>query len=90
MKTKNVSKIIRTSESMMVEWKPSLSQIEEVIKSVAAFADTKGGSLFIGVSKDGRPMGVSIGEDPQRFFVQAKIRAGRFERTGGHDFHDYL
>ena len=63
MKTKNVSKLIGTSESMTVEWKPSLSQGNEIIQSVTAFANTEGGSLFIGVSQDGKIIGVSIGKD---------------------------
>ncbi|MBW1933727.1 MAG: putative DNA binding domain-containing protein [Deltaproteobacteria bacterium] len=61
--TKNVSKLIRTSESMTVEWKPSLSQINEIIRSLTAFANTEGGTLFVGVSKDGKPIGISIGKD---------------------------
>lgn len=63
MKTKNVSKLIRTSESMTIEWKPSLSQINEIIESVTAFANTEGGSLFVGVTKNGKLQGVSIGKD---------------------------
>ncbi len=63
MKTKNLTKIIGASESATVEWKPSLSQIHEIIETVAAFANTEGGRLLIGVSKDGIVKGVSIGKD---------------------------
>lgn len=61
MKTKNVSKLIGPSESTAIEWKPSLSQIREIIETVAAFSNTEGGRLFVGVSKDGAVTGVSIG-----------------------------
>lgn len=63
MKTKDSARIIGTSESTTVEWKPSLSQIHEIIETVAAFANTDGGRLFLGVSKDGAVKGVSIGKD---------------------------
>ena len=61
MKTKNVSKLISASESATIEWKPSLSQMNEIIETVAAFSNTEGGRLFVGVSKDGVVTGVSIG-----------------------------
>lgn len=63
MKTKGLSKLIGTSESTTVEWKPSLSQINEIIESITAFVNTEGGRLFVGVSKDGEVIGVVIGKD---------------------------
>ncbi|MBI4388151.1 MAG: putative DNA binding domain-containing protein [Candidatus Omnitrophica bacterium] len=63
MKTKSLTKIIGTSESAAIEWKPSLSQIHEIIETVVAFANTEGGRLFVGVSKEGIVKGVSIGKD---------------------------
>lgn len=63
MKTKNLSKFIGSSESTVVEWKPSLSQINEIIESIAAFSNIEGGRLFVGVSRNGEVVGVSIGKD---------------------------
>lgn len=63
MKTKSLTKVIGTSESAAVEWKPSLSQINEIIETIAAFANTEGGRLLVGVSKDGIVKGISIGKD---------------------------
>ena len=63
MKAKDVSKLIGASESTTIEWKPSLSQMSEIIESVAAFANTEGGHLFIGVSREGAVTGISIGKD---------------------------
>ncbi|MBI4398404.1 MAG: putative DNA binding domain-containing protein [Candidatus Omnitrophica bacterium] len=60
---KKLAKLIGNSESITVEWKPSLSQSNEIVESVTAFANAEGGSLFIGISKNGEPMGVSIGKD---------------------------
>jgi|GEM_PF-3835526 len=47
MKTKSVSKLIGASESMTVEWKPSLAQMGAIVESVAAFANTEGKRLRI-------------------------------------------
>ncbi len=63
MKTKNVKKIIGASESATIEWKPSLSQINDIIETAAAFSNTEGGRLLVGVSKDGIVKGVSTGKD---------------------------
>ncbi|MBF0489639.1 MAG: putative DNA binding domain-containing protein [Candidatus Omnitrophica bacterium] len=57
-----VSKLISSSESTTIEWKPSLSQIHEIIESITAFANTEGGCLFVGVSKYGEIGGVQIGK----------------------------
>ncbi|MBI4974964.1 MAG: putative DNA binding domain-containing protein [Candidatus Omnitrophica bacterium] len=63
MKTKNLSKLIGSSESTTIEWKPSLSQINEIIESIAGFSNTDGGRIFIGISKHGDAIGISIGKD---------------------------
>ncbi|MCL0041002.1 putative DNA binding domain-containing protein [Thermodesulfovibrionales bacterium] len=63
MKTKGLSELISTSESTTVEWKPSLSQINEIINAISAFANTEGGKIFVGVSKSGKLLGVEVGKD---------------------------
>jgi ATP-dependent DNA helicase RecG len=63
MKTKNLSKLIGSSESTTIEWKPSLSQINEIIESIAGFSNTDGGRIFIGISKHGEAIGIYIGKD---------------------------
>ena len=62
MKTKNLSRLTGSSESMTIEWKQSLSEINEIIETVAAFANTEDGKVFVGVSKDGNILGVQIGK----------------------------
>src|SRR3989338_2167018 len=59
---KKMSQSIGTSESTTIEWKPSLSQIHEIIESITAFANTEGGRLLVGVSKHGEVTGVQIGK----------------------------
>ena len=59
---RNLSAIIRASESVTIEWKPSLSQINEIIETASAFANTDGGKIFVGVSKTGKILGIQIGK----------------------------
>ena len=61
MPNKNL-KLIGSSESMTVEWKPSLSQTHQIIESIVAFANTEGGRLLAGISKAGEVTGVEIGK----------------------------
>ncbi len=63
MSKENLSGIIGTSESMHIEWKPSLSQINEIIEAISAFSNTEGGKVFIGISKSGKLLGLQIGKD---------------------------
>ena len=51
---KNLSQVIAKAESTTIEWKPSLSQINEIIETISAFANTEGGKIFIGVSNAGK------------------------------------
>ncbi len=51
-----------TNESTTVEWKQSSSEIGEIIETAVAFANTEGGRIFIGVSPDGKILGVQIGK----------------------------
>ena len=62
MKTKNISKLIGSVESTTVEWKHFLSEINEIIETAVAFANTEGGRIFIGVSPEGKVLGVQIGK----------------------------
>ena len=48
---------------MTIEWKQSLGEMKQIIESTAAFANTEGGRIFIGVSNKGEVLGVQIGKD---------------------------
>jgi ATP-dependent DNA helicase RecG len=50
------------AESISIEWKQSLSETEEIIETVSAFANTEGGRVYIGVSPEGKVFGVQIGK----------------------------
>lgn len=57
-----LSNLIGTVESLHVEWKPSLSQINEIVETVCTFSNTEGGKIIVGISKSGKIQGVEIGE----------------------------
>jgi len=56
-------KMVGEFESLNIEWKPSLSQINEIIETISGFSNSEGGKVIIGVSKSGELLGVEIGED---------------------------
>lgn len=58
----NLNNVIGASESQTIEWKPSLSQMSDIIETVTAFANTNGGKLFVGVSNNGKVCGVTVGK----------------------------
>ena len=59
---KKLFTLIGRAESETVEWKQSLSEINEIIETVAAFSNTKGGKVFVGVSNSGQITGIQIGK----------------------------
>ncbi len=59
---KNLSQLIGGLESTKIEWKPSLSQVNEIIEAISGLANTEGGKIFIGVSNIGKIIGIQIGK----------------------------
>lgn len=53
---------INFSESEIVEFKNSLSEMDQILETISAFSNTKGGTIYIGVADDGQIKGVSIGK----------------------------
>jgi len=56
-----IIQLLKEGESETVEFKPSLSQMSEIMESICAFSNTKGGTILIGVSDKGELIGVDIG-----------------------------
>ncbi|MCK4250076.1 putative DNA binding domain-containing protein [candidate division WOR-3 bacterium] len=50
-------------ESEIVELKPSLSQSDRIIATVAAMANKTGGKIIVGISSSGKIIGIEIGKD---------------------------
>ncbi|MBI1869731.1 MAG: putative DNA binding domain-containing protein, partial [Chlamydiae bacterium] len=57
-----ISKLIGSAESQRVEWKESLSRSREITETACAFANTEGGRVFVGVSPEGKMLGVQVGK----------------------------
>ena len=55
---KDIHKLIASGESDTVEFKQSFNN--EVIETIVAFANTSGGSVFMGISNTGKLLGASI------------------------------
>jgi len=70
----DLKKIISQGESETVEFKKSLSELKEIIKTISAFANTKGGRIFVGVSNYGKALGVEIGKDTVERLVNQIIQ----------------
>ena len=70
----NLKKIISQGESETVEFKKSPGESKEIIKTISAFANTKGGRIFVGVSNSGKALGVEIGKDTVERLVNQIIQ----------------
>ena len=60
-KDAKIRKTIASGESETVEFKSSFEK--EVIETLAAFANTKGGKVFIGISDSGKIAGVQLNRE---------------------------
>ena len=55
--------LISKTESETIEFKESTGEWKEIIETISAFSNTKGGKIVIGVSKSDKLPGVDIGKD---------------------------
>jgi len=62
-KMNNLLKLISGGENERLEFKESLRLKEEISQAVSAFSNANGGSILIGVSDDGKVIGVDIGRN---------------------------
>lgn len=63
--------IIRNGEGSQVEFKKTLPQLEKIAKTLVAFANTKGGSLLVGIQDDKYVVGISDSEEERFVLLQA-------------------
>jgi len=61
MHEKELIKLIKKGESERVEFKESMSDWKEIIKTISAFSNTKGGIVLIGITDGGKTKGLQIG-----------------------------
>jgi len=60
-KTKNTTYQLPIVESDVIEFKTSFN--EDVIETLVAFSNAKGGTVYVGVSDAGKPQGITIGTE---------------------------
>jgi len=59
----NLKEFIKRTESEILEFKKSAGEWKEIIETISAFSNTRGGKIVIGVSKSGKLFGTDIGKD---------------------------
>jgi ATP-dependent DNA helicase RecG len=58
----NVTKILKVGESETIEFKNSLAEHVQILETVSAFANTRGGAIYVGVDPKGKITGVQLGK----------------------------
>jgi len=61
MAAQELRRRIQQGESETLEFKRSLGELREIVETVGAFANAHGGTLLIGVDRDGQVVGVQLG-----------------------------
>lgn len=72
MEIREVKRLVYTGESTTVEFKRKVKFPEKIVREIVAFANTKGGHLFIGVDDDGSIPGVKFA-DEEDYLMQKAI-----------------
>ncbi len=79
--SRNFLSLISAGESQTIEFKTSFQK--EVIESVVAFSNAKGGKIFIGVKDDGSIQGLQLGKETLKDWInQAFYLTGDIEKYG--------
>jgi hypothetical protein len=74
MDLKYVLLLIEAGEGQRIEFKESIAEEDDAIRSLCAFAHTQGGTVLFGISNDGVPKGISIGRNTLENFA-SKLRS---------------
>ena len=67
--------IIASGESAKTEFKRSLADTRRIVETIAAMAGVGGGVILVGVSDDGRVVGVELGDGAIEQFTQRVLAA---------------
>jgi len=57
----DLKKLIPQGEAETLEFKKSAGEWKEIIKTISAFGNTRGGNIYIGISDQGKISGIQIG-----------------------------
>lgn len=64
----NIKRLILEGEGLTLDFKKTITSSQKIAKSLVAFANGKGGRLLIGVTDDGKIVGVKS-EDEEKFMI---------------------
>ncbi len=70
MESKRWHKLVRSGESIQVEFKQQIPKLDRLARSFSAFSNSAGGTVFIGVRDDGSLMGVESVEGTRELVEQ--------------------
>lgn len=70
MNEKKIIDLIKDGENLHVEFKQRFSSYEKIAKELIAFANTRGGFLFLGIDDDGSVYGVASEKSDTELLVQ--------------------
>lgn len=73
MELREIKRMIYSGENELVEFKRKINHPEKVIREVVAFANTKGGHLFVGVDDNGTIAGCKYA-DEEDYILQKAIK----------------
>ncbi|MBM4086212.1 MAG: hypothetical protein FJ272_15620 [Planctomycetes bacterium] len=62
MTAEEIKALIAQGEGETLELKRSVAEMDKAVEAIAAFANTRGGTMLIGVHQDGRIDGVEVGQ----------------------------
>lgn len=71
MSLRDLKNLIRSGEGLSLEFKRAISSPEKIAREIAAFANTHGGNLLIGVDDDGSLIGVESYLEQDFYLEQA-------------------
>ncbi|MFQ5627777.1 MAG: helix-turn-helix domain-containing protein [bacterium] len=61
MNATDIQKLVRQGEGQRLEFKRSLAELETAVRAIAAFANSEGGVVLLGVRDSGEIIGIEVG-----------------------------
>jgi len=56
----SIAELIRKGEGETIEFKRSLAELREIVETICAFSNTRGGIVLVGVNDKGEVVGVDV------------------------------
>lgn len=67
----SVKKLILEGEGVVLDFKQTITSCEKIAKTMVSFANNRGGKLLIGVSNEGKILGVKSEEEEKYMILKA-------------------